>query len=303
MQPKKKRRWLRRCVLWTALVVTCTAGLTVYLLKRPPLAWRLSQEVLNQSTPEMREQISAGLRDRLANIAQKQTGQEEQVSIYSKFLHSDAPDQISDTPLDQFVEMQLTNAELIAMVNEFFVEWTEQRGYIVPGGVNDPVVIAHNGRLLMTFMVHTPYWQQVFSGEVDLTFRSDGMAIGKVDTLNAGSLPVSLLSIGEWLKLQMPASEHETAERLGEWLGNLEHFEFRPVLELEHRRRARVLAMAVGDDSVTLKMRVQDHVTYRGHNKKLQLGQMAVTDTFKEPIHPALQAKETGLADVPTNTD
>lgn len=299
MTPKTKRR-IKRGIIGSLLAVTLLAGVTVYLLKRPPLAWRVAQEVLDQSSPEMREQISTRVRDRLANLIQDETDITKRIDTYGKYYDVVDPTQISETPLDQFAELNLNNAELIAMVNEFFVEWTKQRGYIVPGGVNDPVVIARDGKLFLTFMVHTTYWQQVFSGEIEMDFLDKGMAIGRVKNLYAGSLPISLISIRDMLRLEMPERE---ADRLGDWLGKLDHFEFRPVLELKHRRRARVLAMDVGDDDVTLKLRVQDHITYRGHNELLNHNRIAVTDILTDPIHPSLRAVETGFADVPTTTD
>ena len=170
------------------------AGLTVYLLQRPPLAWRVAQQVLDQSTPEMREQITANVKDRLANLVQTQTEKQERIDPYGRFHNEFDNEKIADTPLDQFVELTLNNAELIAMVNEFFVDWTIQRGYVVPGGVNDPIVIARDGQLHMALMIQNPFWQQVFSGKVALNFKDDGMAIGQVQNLYAGSLPVSLPS-------------------------------------------------------------------------------------------------------------
>ncbi|MEM9345612.1 MAG: hypothetical protein AAGB26_03230 [Planctomycetota bacterium] len=302
MQAKTKR-WIKRGLIVSALGFVLAAGLTVYLLQRPPAAWREVQAVLDQSSPQMREQITARIKEHLAEITQTSSRNFQRIDLYGGApaknpVPADAPE-LSETALDEFAELTLTNTELIAMVNEFFVQWTQQRGYIVPGGINDPSVVARDGRLYLAFMIDTPYWQQVFSGEVSLTFQPNGMAVGQVKDLYAGSLPVSIVSVGEMLRMKLPKSEHATADRLGKWLDNLERFEFRPVLELEHRRRARILAMQVGDDGVSIKMRVQDHQTYKAHNHLLGRNQIAVTDLLDARLIGAGNA----IADVPTTTE
>ena len=304
MQARTKK-WIKRTLLGGFALFVVGAGVTVYLLQRPPVVWREVQAVLDQSSPQMREQITASVKERLAELTQPATGGFQRIDVYGESVRPNdvgplqpEAELLSDVPLDAFAELTLNNAELVAMVNEFFVQWTLQRGYVVPGGINDPSVIARGGKLYLAFMIDTPYWQQVFSGEVELTFRKDGMAVGQVADLYAGSMPVSVLSVGELLRMNLPASEHDTADRLGEWLDNLEYFEFRPVLELEHRRRARIFAMDVGDDEVTLKMRVQDHRTYRAHNDLLGRDQITVTDLLDATLWDGR-----AIADVPTTTD
>lgn len=56
--------------------------------------------------------------------------------------------------------------------------------------------------------------------------------------------------------------------------------------------------MEVGDDDVTMKLRVQDHFTYRAHNELLGLGEIAVTDTLEAGTWDG-----SAFADVPTTTD
>lgn len=296
MQAKTKK-WIRRGLTGCTVALLLSAGLVVYLMQRPPAVWAKAQAVLETATPEMREQITAGVKKRIAEIAQTSSPEFQALESGGKQSAID-PTVIADTPLDEFAELTLTNSELILIVNDFFVQWTEQRGYVIPGGVNDPAVIAKDGKLLIAFMVETPNWQQVFSGDVSLTFKPDGMAVGKVNNLYAGSLPLSMLTIGETLRLQMPASDHDTADRLGDWLAKLEHFEFRPTLELPHRRRARVVSMNVGKDDVTMRMRVQDHHTYRVHNNLLGRGAIAVTDVLNTGTWDG-----SAFADVPTTTD
>lgn len=292
-----KKRWVRKCAAASAVTLVLGAALVVYLLQRPPAVWREAQAVLNNATPQMRQTITAGVKQRIAEIVQTKSPTFQQLEREGKLRVVD-PNVIADAALDEFAELTLTNAELVLIVNDFFVQWTEQRGYVVPGGINDPAVIAKDGKLYIAFMIETPNWNQVFSGDVSLTFKPDGMAIGKVNNLYAGSLPLSMISIGQTLRMQMPASDHHMADRLGDWLAKLDHFEFRPTIELAHRRRARVIAMNVGDDDVTVKLRVQDHITYRAHNELLGLGKIAVTDILETGAFDG-----SAFADVPTTTD
>lgn len=297
MQAKKKR-WVKRGLYASAIALVLGTGVVVYLLQRPPAVWREAQAVLDTATPQMREMITADVKRRISEIVQTKSPSFQQLDADGKPRVIDQ-DVIADARLDEFAELTLTNSELVLIVNEFFVEWTEQRGYVVPGGVNDPAVIAKDGKLLIAFMIETPNWQQVFSGDVSLTFDPDGMAVGKVNNLYAGSLPLSMVSIGQTLRTLMPKSDHDMADRLGEWLAKLERFEFRPTLEMPHRRRARVVAMQVGDDDVMMRLRVQDHQTYRAHNELLGLGEIAVTDVLETDA----SWDGSAFADVPTTTD
>lgn len=306
----KKWLWIRRAAVCTLILGVLTAAVTIYLLARAPQVWRNAQQVLEQTTPEAREQIRANVMTRLAELVDSAENEggvaTEQINPYQHRGTALVDDQIADIYVDRVVELRLTNEELVAIVNETFVDWTIQRGYIIPGGLNDPVVLAQDGQLVVAFMIDTPHWQQVFSGDLELTFSPDGMAHGRVDNLTAGSLPVSIKSVGEMLRAQMPKSERATADRLGDWLAELDGFHFRPTIELQHRRRARVLSMDIGDDSVLVRMRVQDHETYRRHNDLLRQGTVAVTDalTAPEPVDQLLNANsEEAYADVPTTTD
>ena len=57
--------------------------------------------------------------------------------------------------------------------------------------------------------------------------------------------------------------------------------------------------MAVGDDELTLTMRVQDHATYKAHNALMQDGRVAVTDE----LPGAFNFDHGTFADVPATTD
>lgn len=304
---RPKRRWLRRLIAGSLLLIALGVGLTVYLLNRPPAVWNQAQQLIEQTSPKQRAQIAEAVMQRLSE--QVDADLEDEPGVFTQGLLGEAPAP-ADRYVDRTFELRLTNRELVAMADDTFAQWTAQRGYEVPDAFTRPVVMAQEGRLVFAFAVTTSSWRQVFSGELDLSFSGDGMAQGQVQELTAGSLPVSVVAVGEMLREQLPDSEADTADRLGDWLTELEGFEFRPVLELEHRRRARVTGMTIDDDAVTLRMRVQDHVTYRRHNELMGLGELAVTDALDrlelpgQPELPGSQGWDPGqFADVPTTTD
>lgn len=288
----KTRRWVKRIVLCTAAVVLVGAGVTIYLLQRPPAVWTQAQELLDKSTPAEREQAVSAVMDRLSKMVGESTVRSGDGQGF--FADSDASGRL----VDHTYELELNNEELVAMVSAFFADWMAQRGYEVPDAIGTPVVMVDEDRLAFAIRVTTPSWQQVFSGYADLTFTPDGMAHGRVDELRAGSLPVSVTAVADMVRKQLPQSEAVLADKIGGWLAELEDFEFRPVLELKDRRRARVVAMGFRGEGVVLTMRVQDHVTYKRHNALMHAGQLAVTDELSPAVLPG-----GAFADVPTTTD
>lgn len=309
-----KRRWIKRAVLSALVLAVAGVGLAVYLLQRPPVFYREAREVLRETSAQSRERMTRDLMTRLADLTAAAPNIEQaplspsagpaRIDVFGSIGgpgagRSAAPAVLhagTEEPIDRFVEMQLSNQELVAFVNEMFVEWSIQRGYIIPGGVNDPVVMARDGELVLAFDIDTPYWKQVFSGKLDIAFGEDGMAVGKVTELKAGSLPMTMMTMRDVLEAQVPESHHDMIERMVRWLNKLDRFEFRPVIELENSRRARVYAMAVRDAGVRFKLRVQDRHTYKAHNALLADGRLSVTDRFEVEDGSA-------FADVPTVSD
>jgi len=297
----KFRLRLRYILFGTVVVLLLGVGLTIYLLQREPAVWRDAQQLLERNSPEEQEQLTRDLLHQLNSPGDVESVQfldhkntygkgESKVAIYD--------DPLAKEHVDETFDMRLTNQDLILMVRTFVDEWAIQRGYEVPPSMVYPVAMVDHGKLMVAFTVKVGSWHQVFSGEVKLQFDPDGMGSGQVVDLYAGSLPISVLMVGELLHQQLPKSHSAAAERIGEWVAKLDHFEFRPTLELQHRRRARVLAMDVGEQDLILTMRLQDHQTYRQHNALMKAGKVAVTDSFK-----AVQWDGSAFADVPTTTD
>jgi len=298
MQAKTKR-WIKRTVLGGVAVAVLGAGLTVYLLQRPPAVWRAAQAILNETTDAQRAELAEGVMQRLSSAADR-LGPEHDPLFGVEFKAD--PTQLStilaSQSVDETFELELSNNELLSVASQWADKWAKQRGFEMPSQMSQPVVMIQNGELMIAFELVVGSWQQVFSGQVSLRFDPDGMTHGSVSELTAGSLPLSVATVGDWVAKKLPSRESETADRIGQWVAELEDFEFRPVLELEYRRRARVIAMQFRQDSLVMTMRLQDHRTYKAHNALMKAGTVAVNDA----LHRAL-LDGSALADVPTTTE
>lgn len=298
MQAKTKRR-IKWAVLSSAAVVVLGAGLTVYLLQRPPAVWREAQQTLAQTTPQERKAIADGVMDRLSSAVHRlESGHD---AVLGQELQADRhklTQRIVNHPVDETFELELSNEELLSVAADWADKWIAQRGFEMPKQMGQPLVLMEDGKLMIAFEVVVGSWKQVFSGRVAMRFDPDGMAHGSVRELTAGSLPMSVTSVGDWIAKQLPASQAQRAKQIGDWIAELDDFAFRPVLELEHRRRARVIAMRSKKDSLVMTMRLQDHLTYKLHNTLMQAGSVAVTDTVSPLIFEG-----SAIADVPTTTD
>jgi hypothetical protein len=297
MQAKTKR-WIKRALLGSAVVFVLGAGLTVYLLQREPAVWRDAQAVLEQQTPESRQALTKDVMQRLTAATEKIEQQLLAETGQADLDKTEFKKRLADHAVDETFELELSNEELLSVASEWAEKWVAQRGYVMPKEMSPPVVMIREGQLSLAFEVVAGSWRQVFSGDVAMRFDPDGMAHGSVKQLIAGSLPMSINSVGDWVAKQLPASQAKNAKQIGDWIAELEDFEFRPVLELEHRRRARVIAMQTKDDSLVMTMRLQDHKTYKAHNTLMSAGSVAVSDD----LHPAL-LDGSAIADVPTATD
>ncbi|MGB0767654.1 MAG: hypothetical protein ACPGYV_08075 [Phycisphaeraceae bacterium] len=311
------KTWLKRALVGGVLAVVLGAGLTVYLLQREPAVWRAAEALREQRTDAERVALAESVIARLSEAAEASADVPD-VSDVSAFVKPEAVQRkrailaeaqdaeeayalkqlLANTAVDETYALTMGNDELIAMASGMVDDWLNQRGFQMPESMDKPVVMVDRGKLVIAFEIEVGSWRQVFTGAVGLTFQPDGMAKGRVEKLTAGSLPMPATSVGSWLARQLPRSQAKTAEKIGNWIAQLEGFEFRPVLELEHRRRARIVAMDLAQQSLTLTMRLQDHETYKRHNALMKTGSVAVND--KLPL-PGLG--DGAVADVPTTTE
>ncbi|MFK7790486.1 MAG: hypothetical protein AB8C95_13455 [Phycisphaeraceae bacterium] len=292
----KTKKWIKRGLIGSTLAIVLGAGLTFYLLQRPPAVWSDSQALLEEISPAERTALAEGVMQRLTTAADRLLA--DQDALFGVSSNPDFSQQLTDAPVDETFELELSNKELLSVASEWAEKWVEQRGYEPPDQMNGLVVMIKDGELNLAFELVVGSWRQIFSGKATLRFDSDGMAHGSVSNFTAGSLPLPIASVGDWVAKQLPAGQTERAAQIGDWVAELEDFEFRPVLELEHRRRARVIAMQVREDSLVMTMRLQDHRTYKAHNVLLKTGAVAVNDVL-----PTTTFDGSAIADVPTTTD
>mgnify|MGYP001820023715 CR=1 FL=1 len=298
MQAKTKR-WIKRTLIVGSLALVLGAGLTVYLLHRPPAVWREAQALLDQTTATQRAELAEGVMQRLSTAADRLRADLDPVfGVGSKADPVSFSTLLASQSVDETFEVELSNQELLSVASEWTGKWFAQRGFEPPQQMSQPVVMIQGGELMIAFKLAVGSWEQVFSGRLTMRFEAHGMAYGSVTQLTAGSLPMSVATVGDWVAKQLPSSQASLAEKMGRWIAELEGFEFRPVLELEHRRRARVIAMQRNKESLVMTMRLQDHSTYKKHNALMKSGKLAVNDA----LPPAL-LDGSAIADVPTTTD
>ena len=298
MQAKTKK-WIKRGLIASTLAVTLGAGLTVYLLQRPPAVWHEAQAILDETTDAEREQLAEDVMQRLSRAADR-LGPEQDTVFGAEFKADPTKltTVLASQSVDEIFEVELSNEELLLVASQWVNKWVKQRGFEMPSQMSRPVVMIQDGVLIIAFELVVGDWRQIFSGQISLRFDADGMAHGRVTELAAGSFPLSVTGVGDWVAKQLPNSQSETAHKMGEWIAELEDFEFRPVLEVEHRRRARVTSMQLRKDSLTMTMRLQDHRTYKMHNAMMKSGAVAVHDEL-----PLTMFDGSAFADVPTTTE
>ncbi len=275
------RRWLRfalRAVLVLLLLVAAGSAIIIYLARSEPTYWKEHQVFLRESTPEQLEQLAEQVDlqlQSLANLGLDPIDREADAAMQSlnALAGSDRPDdnQAKVKPEDVHINIDqvftLTNDQLAAVVQTRLEDWMSDRGYDKPTEITDPLVAVDDGSLVMAFQLQLGSFAQIVSGRFDLQIHNDGMAELSMKRFLVGTLPVPANAVGKHLR-QMSGGNSRATE-VGEWLEKLQHLEFKPVIELDHRRRARVQDYKLLDHGLELTVRVQDHKTYKLMNQAL----------------------------------
>ena len=175
--------------------------------------------------------------------------------------------QPQDIRVDVTRELFVSEPEMQALVAARLDDWMASRGYVMPPYIHDPMVTVDDDGLWLGFEVQTPYVSQVFSARFDVAFLSDGMATLKLEKVYAGNLPLPVDGIGWFLRRQAPGNGRVVS--LARWLDKLNGLEFKPVVEIAHRRRARVQSIERVERGAQVRVRVQDHMTYKRTNEAL----------------------------------
>ncbi|GAB4108961.1 MAG: hypothetical protein Kow00105_17120 [Phycisphaeraceae bacterium] len=156
---------------------------------------------------------------------------------------------------------------MAAIVQVRLDEWMQERGYVKPEEIQNPMVTVDDGELIMAFKLDAGKLSAVISGKFDVNIMDNGMAEITLRRFLVGRLPVPAKTIGEYLR-EKSGGDYR-AEQVGEWLAKLQRIEVKPVIELEHRRRARIIDYQILKSGLELTVRVQDHRTYKQMNEAL----------------------------------
>ncbi len=265
-----KRRSIKtffKIVVTLVLFFAVATAIVVFLARSEPAYWQENQTFLRGSSPKQIEQLAEQVDVQLQALANLGFGGAQDQADVPTDIDGAAKAKLEDIHINTDQTITLTNDQIAAVVQTRVDQWMSDRGYVKPTEITDPMVAVDSGKLVMAFKLQLGGISQVISGKFDLTIRNDGMAELSMSSFLVGKLPVPAKAIGEHLRNQSGGDQR--AVQVGQWLEKLQHMEFRPVIELEHRRRARVQDYKILKDSLELTVRIQDHKTYKAMNRAL----------------------------------
>ena len=279
-KPSKRRRLIKRAILLALLAVVISAGVVIYLVKSEPAYWKQHEKFLAETTPRQMRELARQIEDKLKALANLGIDENDPATQTLRELTgqgTNSSDGVVETteykikPEDVRINTEQTitldNEQLAAVMQLRIDEWMLERGYVKPDEIADPMIAVEDDNLVMAFKLKAGKFNAIISGKFNLTILDNGMAVLTLKRFLVGNLPVPADSLGEHLRRQSGGDPR--AAQVGEWLGKLQEMEVKPVIELEHRRRARVMAYKTLKDSLELTVRIQDHKTYKEMNQAL----------------------------------
>jgi hypothetical protein len=282
-KPARRGKLIKRVILLTLSAVILAAGVVIYLAKSEPAYWKQHEKFLAETTPQRMEELAGQVEDKLKMLAnlgidendpatqtlRELTGQGTGTQTTAEGVVETTEYKIKPEDVHINTEQTITfdNDQLAAVVQLRMDEWMLERGYVKPNEIEDPMIAVEDENLVMAFKLKAGKFDAVISGKFDLTILENGMAVLTLKRFLVGKLPVPADSLGEHLRRQSGGDPR--AEKVGEWLGKLQELEVKPVIELEHRRRARVMAYKILKDGLEMTVRIQDHKTYKEMNGAL----------------------------------
>jgi uncharacterized protein YpmS len=283
-----KRRGLRfvlRVVVTLTVLVAVGSAVVIYLARTEPTYWKEHQKLLNESTPEQLENLAEEVDSQIqalaalgldANDREADAVTQSLNALVGSSKHDSSQNESAELeqdrvkPEDVLINVDqtitLNNEQLAAVMQTRMDDWMQERGYVKPDEITDPMIAVDDGNLVMAFELQAGTIAQVISGRFDLKIRDDGIAELTMERFLVGSLPIPANAIGEHLS---SITTDDRAIKAGKWLEKLQYMQFKPVLELDNRRRARVQSYKLFDKGLELTVRVQDHKTYKLMNKAL----------------------------------
>lgn len=277
---------IKRTLLIALVAVALVVGTAFFLARSEPAHWKEHQQFLAETSPQQIEALAMQVQEKLKELAnfglEDTSGNKTSVTNWVQSLTQSQETMTEDgtqseteqpkvKPEDVRINIEktltLNNEQLAAVVQTRMDDWMQQRGYVRPKEIKDPMIAVRGGQLVMAFRMQSGLFTAVISGKFNLNILDNGMAELTLNQFLVGKLPVPANALGEHLRKQ--AGGDSRAAEAGEWLGKLQYLQIKPVLELEHRRRARVMDYKLHNDGLDLQVRIQDHVTYRSMNNAL----------------------------------
>jgi len=284
--PRRRGKRFRHFALAALLLLTLMVGYGVYLLRSTPPHWQLREAFLDAHTPEQIDQLADAARGKIETDALQDLDDyrakllasaglteaeyalpDDQIPEEKRRLKALIRDELKQVRINNAMKIRLSNDELQALVAKELNNWMNDRGYVMPRQITEPMMAVRDRQMILAFKLNADGFEQIFSGFFHVEIHANGYATLKLDELQAGELPVPTGNITQYLLTE--TNNNPSMKKVGKWLSKLEDLQFKPVLELEHSRRARVQALRALDSGVEVSVIVQDAETYRAENRRL----------------------------------
>lgn len=308
---KPRRRWRRRVLLAAIVVPLIALAAVFYLARSEPAHWKAFHQRLADKSPDQLEAIASNVERRLAMLGMSEAelqwldgeqdtlsyrnaaargqlwiGRDGSIAAANMSAGISARDSagvipvkampLSEMRVDIERKILLSQDEIDALIITRLNKWMSDRGYVMPPQIGDPMLQLTQNGMLMAFEYRSRNFSQVMTADFDMEIFSDGYAELRLRSFSAGRLPVPTDQIAAYL--QKSGENAGEAAKVGKWLSRLERLEFKPVLELDNRRRARVTDFVLRPDGVELTLRMQDYQTYRKTNDILAAGKATLDE-------------------------
>lgn len=258
VQPRAKRRWLRRILLAFFLLLATGAGVVWHLLGKQPAHWASYWEFVEKTPPHEIKKLAQSVKDKFSALGRLGLDPRTPGGLPGEdsgiWINPQTTGELWAWP-ETITTLQLSTLELNAWMNDEFDQWMKYQGYVKPEAIHKPAIAMEaDGSMLAAFEYQSDYLTQIFNGKCDLVFKPDGKAIMTIGEYRAGELPLPVGTIGDYLRKQAP--NVPAAAEAADWLDKLKEVEFRPMIKLENGRKAHMTALKPKNGGVEITMRI-----------------------------------------------
>ncbi len=259
-----RRRFWRRVILLSLLVLVCGVGGVVFLSRSQPTHWKKHREFLQTHSREQVETLSQNVDRKLLALFDTSSNTRHVSPDGTPAGVVTATNNDPSTPKaagidlanadsDQLREIHLTMDEVNAWLHTNLDEWMRERGYDKPAEITNPMMALESGRLIAAFEYRKLNISQIFSASFNTRFLPDGKAALSLQDVTAGRMPVPVGAIGSTIAMTGP---DEQAKHVAQWINKLQNVEFRPILKLAPGKKILVTDYKVIPDGIDLTVRL-----------------------------------------------